>query len=413
MLTWIREKFGTVLIGGIIAFIAFVFVFYGVFSPKSTRGLHEGAVAGTVNGDPISISEFNREVNRRIEMFKNMSGGKFTDEQIRNFRIKDGVFQELVNRKLLIQEAKKQGLDASDEEVREKVKEIPAFQKDGKFSVTAYKEVLDANHYTPSSFERLVREDIAMQQWEQYFQTRVRVSQEELNRDFLMTNEKRNIKYVALTPETGKKSVEVTPDELKKFMADPAQQNLIKMKYDAEKASVYKGQTLEKAKEDIAKGILAGQKMDAIQKVNEGLAAQILPLLTADTGKDTAPNDSKILALLKPYDLKIERSGLVSKQSEFIPGLGDVKELLKDAFGPVGAQKKPKIYHSAGKVIVAVVTESQSPNLADFEKQKASQMNQMHSRKVRQVYQDWMKNLTTKAKVDQNAAVVAGNEGGE
>ena len=59
MLSWIREKFGTVVIGGIITFIAFVFVFYGVFSPKSTRGLHEGAVAGTVNGDSISIADFN------------------------------------------------------------------------------------------------------------------------------------------------------------------------------------------------------------------------------------------------------------------------------------------------------------------------------------------------------------------
>src|SRR5688572_7331192 len=102
MLSWIREKFGTVVIGGIIAFIAFVFVFYGVFSPKSTRGLHEGAVAGTVNGDSISISDFNRELTRRIEFFKMYSGGKLTDEQIKTFRIKENVFQELVNRKMLV-----------------------------------------------------------------------------------------------------------------------------------------------------------------------------------------------------------------------------------------------------------------------------------------------------------------------
>ena len=51
MLTWIREKFGTVVISCIIGLIGFVFVFLGVFSPKATRGLHEGAVAGTVNGE--------------------------------------------------------------------------------------------------------------------------------------------------------------------------------------------------------------------------------------------------------------------------------------------------------------------------------------------------------------------------
>src|SRR5919106_4957840 len=98
MLTWIREKFGTVVIGAIIGFIAFVFVFYGVFSPKSTRGLHEGAVAGTVNGDPISIAEFNRELNRRLEFFKNIAGGKISEEQLKSFKIREGVFQELANR---------------------------------------------------------------------------------------------------------------------------------------------------------------------------------------------------------------------------------------------------------------------------------------------------------------------------
>jgi hypothetical protein len=56
MLTWIREKFGKTIIGLIIGLLALVFVFYGVFSPKATRGIHEGAVAGTVNGDPISIT---------------------------------------------------------------------------------------------------------------------------------------------------------------------------------------------------------------------------------------------------------------------------------------------------------------------------------------------------------------------
>ncbi len=73
MLSWIRVKFGTVVIGGIITFIAFVFVFYGVFSPKSTRGLHEGSVAGTVNGDPISISDFNRELKFRTAIFPETS----------------------------------------------------------------------------------------------------------------------------------------------------------------------------------------------------------------------------------------------------------------------------------------------------------------------------------------------------
>ena len=53
MLAWIRDKFGGVLVVGIIGFIAFVFVFSDLIRPKATRGIHEGAVAGKVNGDAI------------------------------------------------------------------------------------------------------------------------------------------------------------------------------------------------------------------------------------------------------------------------------------------------------------------------------------------------------------------------
>ncbi|HAR42020.1 MAG TPA: hypothetical protein DCS07_05220, partial [Bdellovibrionales bacterium] len=156
MLTWIREKFGTIVIGAIIGFIAFVFVFSGVFNPKSTRGLHEGAVAGTVNGDSISISEFNRALNQRLEFFKSISGGNtITEEQMKAFRIREGVFEGLVRRRLLVQEADRQGLTPSNEEVRQRIQEIPAFQKNGKFDLLTYKQALEANRYTPAGFERM------------------------------------------------------------------------------------------------------------------------------------------------------------------------------------------------------------------------------------------------------------------
>src|SRR3954452_3188577 len=131
MLAWIREKFGTAVIGTIISLIAFVFVFYGVFSPKATRGLHEGSVAGTVNGDSISIAEFSRELNRRVDFLKSLRQGQALEDQLVS-QLRQSVFQDLANRRMMIQEAERKGLIPADEEVREKIREIPAFQKDGK-----------------------------------------------------------------------------------------------------------------------------------------------------------------------------------------------------------------------------------------------------------------------------------------
>ena len=291
---WIREKFGIVIIGSIIAFIAFVFVFYGVFSPKATRGLHEGAVAGTVNDDAITISDFNRELNRRVEFFKNIAGGKITEEQLKSFRIRESVFQELANRKLMIQEAWKIGIVASEEEVKEKIKEIPAFQKSGKFDVVTYKQVLEANQHSPGSFERLVREDASLQQWESYFKDRIRVSEDEIRREFLMNEDKRNIKYVLLTPESAKKNIAVEASDVQKFLGDSAKLNLAKLKFDEGKNTVYKGRTFDAAKEDIARSLLAGERLDEIQKINQKLAEQVLAMLTAEKS-----SDAKIDSFLK------------------------------------------------------------------------------------------------------------------
>jgi peptidyl-prolyl cis-trans isomerase D len=205
MLTWIREKFGTVLISGIIGLIAFVFVFFGIFSPKNTRGLSEGAVAGTVNGDPISLRDFNQSLQRRMEFYKQLAGGQLTDEQMRAFRLKKMVFEELVQRRLKLQEADRLGMMASDDEVKDSIREIPAFQKDGKFDLAAYKQVLEANNYSPSGFERLVREDQSVRRWDDYFKLRVHVADDEAKREFLSSHDKRNIRYVLLTNENGAK----------------------------------------------------------------------------------------------------------------------------------------------------------------------------------------------------------------
>lgn len=410
MLSWIREKFGKVFIGGIISFIAFVFVFYGVFSPKSTRGLHEGAVAGTVNGDSISIAEFNHELNRRMEFFKKIAGGNISEEQIKAFRLKEGVFQELANRKILIQEAQRQKMLPSDEEIREKIQEIPAFQKDGKFDLASYKQVLEANNHSAGSFERLVRDDLSAQQWDAYIRNRIHVAPEELVREFKLSQDKRKIKYVLLTTEAAMKSISVGPTEVDAFLKDPTKLNLAKAKFEDEKGTTYKGQTFEAAKQTVARNILASGKMDEIQKLNQKLADEVSAIMTADKS-----SDAKINALLKTNGVEVKTSDFISHQSSNFPGVGEAKDLMNDAFSstsPISAKSggKPKKYLLAGRVLVALCVDEQKSDLSQFEKEKEQLTQQIIDRKSRLVYQEWSKKLMAKAKIEMNPAVVGSSE---
>ncbi len=406
MLAWIREKFGKGLIGGIISFIAFVFVFYGVFSPKATRGLHEGAVAGTVNGDSISIAEFNREFNRRVEFYKNLAGGKLSDDQVKAFKLREGVFRELSNQKLLLQEAKHLGLAAAEEQIKEKIMELPTFQKNGKFDLLSYKEILAANHYTPAGFERMVGEDLAVQKWSAFFKRRVRVSEQELKQEFESRQDQRNIKYVLLDQETGKKGVQVEESEVAKFNADPTRVNIAKSKFEQGQGTIYKGQKFESVQDGIVREILLGEKLVEIQKNNENLADSIVKKMTAQ-----ASSDAELNQLLKPVSAQVKTTGLISHQSDFLPGVGPATELLADAFkaqSPIdpstgGTAKK---YTLAGRILIALVTESKKAKWDEFESQRATLMDELVNRKSGLVFGEWMKHLTDQAKIESNPAVV-------
>jgi parvulin-like peptidyl-prolyl isomerase len=405
MLLWFREKFGKTVIGAIIGLIALVFVFYGVFSPKSSsRG---GAIAGTVNGDAITLGEFNRAYNRQLEYFKNMMGGaKISDEQLKSFHLREGVFNELVRRKIMVQEAEKQGNIPSDEEVREKIQEIPALQKDGKFDLASYKQVLQANNYSPASFEQMLRDDLSVQRWEDYFKNRVNVSEGEMKNQFLTSQDKRNIKYVLLTTEAGKKDVKVEPAEVQKYLADASKLNLVKNQFESKKNTEYKGKKFDAVKESIARDLIAGGKIDEIKKANDKIAKEVLPLLTASKSSDAQVNK-----ILKPYGVVVKTTGMVNHEAPYLPGLGEAKAILADAFAeksPIDPSQggKAKRYDSAAWVAIAIVSESEKPDLSKLESQRPILMRQITARKERDLYEAWMKKVQQKAKIDSNPSVI-------
>lgn len=410
MLTWIREKFGRVMVGGIVAMIALVFILEGVFSGNQFQGSGAGAIAGEVNGEPISIQEFARELERRMEFFKSMGGGTLTEAQMQAFGLREGVFRELVNRKLMLQEAQKQGLTASDEEIRAKIQEIKVFEKDGKFDALHYRQVLQANNLTPGGFEKLIRDDVMLEKWNDYFKNRVRVSEEEVKDEYVLTRNRRNIKYVLLTSESGRKDVKVDAKEVEKFLADPAKLNLAKSQYEAKKSVEYKGKSFEQAKDQVAREILASEKTDEIRKNNERLANQVATVLTADKA-----SDARVNAILKPYGVTVKSTGMITQNNRFISGVGEAPELLADAFkpdSPIDPKRggKAKTYNSSAWYMVAVIQESEAPDLSKMPAERETLLKQIAFRKERELYDAWLKKLSDKAKIKRNDAVVVGNQ---
>ncbi len=408
MLEWIRKKFGVALISGIIGFIAFVFVFYGIFSPKSTRGFHEGAVAGKVNGESISISEFNREYGRRIEFMKGILGAQFSEEQAKAFRVKQAVFDDLVRRKLMIQEAHKRDLVASEEQVRDKIKEIPAFAKNGKFDLETYQNLLRANQYTPSSFEKTILEDLSQSRWPEHFKSRMAASESELKRQFALSQDQRKLRFVLLTHESAQKKIAVSETEIQAFLKDPQKLEQARGRFDSQKDQRFKGQKFEQAQTTLARELIGSGKVEEVRKINESLASQVEKALTASASSDRAVN-----ALLKPYDLKIQTSPWISVlDGGFIPGIGESKELNQDLFAarsPIDPSQggKAKKYFSAAWAVIAVVSETKKPDFSKFEAERPKLAQQISDRKWSEFFEAWLKRLMAKASIEPNPDVLS------
>jgi hypothetical protein len=406
MLTWIREKFGAVVIGGIIAMIGFVFVVSGVFDFGS-RGMGGGGGArvGKVNGEPISTAEFNRAYQRRVEFFQGMmGGGKLSEDQLKAFRLREGVFEELVRRKLMVQEAERRGMLPADAEIRARITEIPAFQASGRFDVTTYKQVLQANGYTPGSFERLMREDLSVSRWESFFRGRAHVSDSEIRKQYAAQHDRRNIKYVLLTTEAGRRDVKIADAEVTQYLADPAKLNVIQGQYESRKETAYKGKSFDDVKTQLAREALASQKGDEVRKANERIASEVERVLTADKSSDGKAN-----AILKPYGVEVKQTGMVTRQQPYLPGIGEAKELVADAFAessPIVG--KPKRYTSASWVVVALVTDSEKPDLAKLDSDRAQIARTAAARKERELMDGWLKGLQESAKIDMDKRIISG-----
>jgi len=137
MLKVMRESFHHlkwILLAVVAAFIiGFVFIDMGLGGAASGRQQDDRAYAARVNGSTISYRDFQRALYFTTENYKRMYGDRFNDEMAQAMGIQKQVLDTLVDQRLLLQEAERLHLDATQEEIRRKILTIQTLNPDGKF----------------------------------------------------------------------------------------------------------------------------------------------------------------------------------------------------------------------------------------------------------------------------------------
>ncbi len=167
----------------ILVLVIVSFLFFGIFPSGSGQG-----VAAKVNGDIITNSELNRVYRNMLETYRQIFKDQFNDALAKNLRTQ--ALRDLIQNRLLIQEAERQGLKATDREVQQAIMSIPAFSVQGRFDKVSYERYLDYVNMKPSAFEESQREAILRQKLERVVEDGVAVTDEELRTAYASRNPK-------------------------------------------------------------------------------------------------------------------------------------------------------------------------------------------------------------------------------
>jgi len=213
MLSKIRKNLRAFSLPLWIVAASFVGTIFLVWGKGSVSGPSASEVA-TVNGEGITVAEFNREYQSVVADLKSRFGENFR-KFVKEEQIKRAALNRLVVRKLLLQVAEKEGLEVSDWAVAKHIEEIPLFQEDGKFSIELYKAFLESRHLTPQAFENTVREDLLIQKVLSVIDRAPSVSNYELSLLYREFFGRRNFRYKLFKAEDFASGV--SEEEIKKF----------------------------------------------------------------------------------------------------------------------------------------------------------------------------------------------------
>jgi peptidyl-prolyl cis-trans isomerase D len=200
-------------------FVAAIFIGFGDVTSFG-RGATSSHVAATVGHDSVTREDYQRSYQALQRRFQQMYGEQFTPEMEKQMQLPLQALTQAINQKVLLAEADRLGLKASDEEVRDRILTAPTFQDEkGHFvGESLYRQyLLEQLHMTPDDFERTLRDDLVLGKLVETLKAGVYISDDEVDRAYRDQVEKAKVRYVELPRGRFVQAQEVTPAELNAY----------------------------------------------------------------------------------------------------------------------------------------------------------------------------------------------------
>jgi peptidyl-prolyl cis-trans isomerase D len=237
----------------ILTFIFLIITASFLFSGYDKFSLGGGKNVATVDGTPVSIKEYQVALSRQIDFYSQMLGGKgLTQKQIEEMGIKQSIINGLVQQKLVGNAAQKMGLAISLDEIKNEIKNLQYFKRNEQFDVNTYRNVLQANGYTPTQFEELIGNDLKQKKFDELFNSTI-VSENFVKDVLNFKNTSINVHAIKISRQSLAPLVSVSEQEIATYVGKAENAKALEAAYN-ENLSKYNQAEEVKARHILIKG---------------------------------------------------------------------------------------------------------------------------------------------------------------
>lgn len=225
MLKLMRDQFRNlkiVLWFVVVVFVLLIFVDWGT-GRQGGQGMAN--VAAQVGDVIITEAQFVKELRSTEDRYRQMYGQQF--EAVRDqIDFASLTVQNLIDRELLIRQARAMGLAVSDEDLLDRIMSFEAFRReDGSFvGEELYARVLRVNNTSPEEFEASLRRDMLIEKLQQAFTTAISVPNAEVEREYRRRNESASFEVAFVGVETVTGNIDVPEAEARRYYDEHRQE---------------------------------------------------------------------------------------------------------------------------------------------------------------------------------------------
>jgi|GEM_PF-1977171 len=185
-----------------------------------TSGLfrQDPEAVAVVNGKVIKYQEANKAYERTLEQYKTTFFKGEEVPEVYKKDIKKGTVQSLINQYLLLDYAKKHGINASETEVKEKIRET--FSYEGKYNANYLNYVLKMNKITEEELIADFATNLNLMKIQQMIKDSQKISETELKEEFENKNSQKRARFIKIDTLSFVKQLKLPQDEIIRYYKD-------------------------------------------------------------------------------------------------------------------------------------------------------------------------------------------------